>query len=223
MSRATSALPEPPDEATLTELVTRRGATLRAGSRLYRAHRSAAEPWWASSAPADPGEGGRFDLPAPRGTCYLATRPDVALRERLGAKLIGSTLLGSEVATAVAVSVTVLPEDLPVAETTDPAAAGVWTREISTSVDYALTQRWAAAFDRTGAQGVVYESRFTTGSGARALARFARAGPQGWATEGTVSVPDVLTTMGVTVEDAVPGRRAVVRTPLQDHGPGPGA
>ncbi|MGN6634758.1 MAG: RES domain-containing protein, partial [Oryzihumus sp.] len=51
---------------------------------LCRAHLAANGPWWFSH-----DGGGRFDLPAPRGTCYLATDPAAAVRERLGAVLGG--------------------------------------------------------------------------------------------------------------------------------------
>ncbi|MGI8415131.1 MAG: RES domain-containing protein [Nakamurella sp.] len=47
--------------------------------RLVRAHHLANSPWWF----AHDGEG-RFDLPAPYGTCYLASHPAAAVRERLG-------------------------------------------------------------------------------------------------------------------------------------------
>ena len=54
------------------------------GQTLQRAHTVAYGPWWFGSDGV-----GRFDLPAPRGTCYLADSAVVAVRERLGIVLGG--------------------------------------------------------------------------------------------------------------------------------------
>ena len=43
--------------------------------------------WWFSSVPTDPDAGGRFDLPGPDGTCYLAGDPLSALLELIGPDL----------------------------------------------------------------------------------------------------------------------------------------
>ncbi|SKY45329.1 hypothetical protein RND64_19880 [Gordonia sp. w5E2] len=48
-------------------------------AQLYRGHRTANGAWFFSN-----GGAGRFDLDAPRGTCYLGVDPDTAVREVLG-------------------------------------------------------------------------------------------------------------------------------------------
>lgn len=53
-------------------------------SSLYRAHSSAHGPWYFAPLPAEPRHGGRFDLAAPHGTCYVANNIEACVRERLG-------------------------------------------------------------------------------------------------------------------------------------------
>ncbi|MCE5288655.1 MAG: RES domain-containing protein [Nocardiaceae bacterium] len=52
---------------------------LRKGVELYRAHHRDFGVWWFAS-----DTGGRFNLEATNGTCYLAVDEETALRERLG-------------------------------------------------------------------------------------------------------------------------------------------
>lgn len=53
-----------------------------AGRRLHRIHRAErSRPWWFGSVPGEPGQGGRFDLPAPDGACHMATSPAGAALE----------------------------------------------------------------------------------------------------------------------------------------------
>lgn len=71
-------LSEPPAPHILTRLAK---ATL-AGRQLHRVYRTdRAGPWWFASVPAEPRHGGRFDLPAPDGACYLATNSAGAVLE----------------------------------------------------------------------------------------------------------------------------------------------
>ncbi|WP_414654855.1 hypothetical protein [Iamia sp.] len=44
-------------------------------------HRGRALPWWFASVPVDEAGGGRFDLPAPEGSCYLGTSVSAAVLE----------------------------------------------------------------------------------------------------------------------------------------------
>ncbi len=46
-----------------------------------RGHRTGRNPWWFSST------GRRFDVPAPRGTCYPALDAATAIRETVGEAL----------------------------------------------------------------------------------------------------------------------------------------
>lgn len=106
-------------------------------------------PWWFAPAPADPYTGGRFDLPAPAGTCYLAETVAGAVLEALQVHL--SNLPEAELAARGAVRTQVPPGMPPAADLTDPVgvelglSAAVWA-----GPDRPLTQRWAAAFRRDG-------------------------------------------------------------------------
>ena len=145
------------------------------GQTLQRAHTVAYGPWWFGS------DGlGRFDLPLPRGTCYLADSAVVAVRERLGVVLGGRPVVPASLLTYVVVSTLHLPDnrDLADVESSDATRFGV-TRELETMVPYAVPQAWARAFDAAGLRGVAYGSRFTTGD-AVSYAIFGPAGGADW-------------------------------------------
>jgi hypothetical protein len=142
---------------------------------LYRAHSTALGPWWFGSDGS-----GRFDLPAPQGTCYVATSAVAAVRERLGVVLGGAASVPSALLDGVVVSRLRLPQECRVAnlEASRAADFGV-TRELETMVPYTVPQAWARAFARVDLEGVRYAPRFTTGP-ALAVALFGRAGDAGW-------------------------------------------
>lgn len=73
-----------------------------------------------------------------------------------------------------------LPEDRQAANLCAETAAnfGV-TREIHTHVPYDIPQAWARALDDV-ADGILYQSRFTTAATVNALAIFDTAGPADW-------------------------------------------
>jgi hypothetical protein len=122
--------------------------------------------------------GGRFDLAAPDGTCYLAETEGVAARERCGRFIIKNMPVPPEWFEGRVVSkFAVPPPDGPVGDLTNTAAAtsGV-TAEIHTISDYRLTTRWAAAARRSGYGALLYQPRFTPGS-EQALALFGPSGP----------------------------------------------
>jgi hypothetical protein len=146
-----------------------------ADTDLFRAHGRDLGPWWFSNDAA-----GRFDLPAPRGTCYVALDPLSALRERLGPVLGGSQAVPEGLLVETVVSRLRLPAARDVADTQDRGAAafGV-TRELESTVPYAVPQAWARAFDEAGFGGVRYGPRFTPGDSS-ALALFDAAGAAGW-------------------------------------------
>jgi RES domain len=168
-SRSRRALSEPPDH--LSAFPAR---TIRRTTRLYRAHTRGHAPWWFTSA----GDG-RFDLPAPDGTCYVADQPVAALRERLGPRVVHSgTVRRSELEKTV-VSRLALPSPARVANAAHPDAyQHGCTTEIGTVEDYRLTNRWAIAFWRDGWMGVRYASRLSPG--AVSVALFGTAGAVGW-------------------------------------------
>ena len=148
---------------------------LTPGDALRRAHTAAHGPWWFGSR----GDG-RFDLPHPRGTCYLASSSVVALRERLGVVLGARPVVPASLLENVVVSTLHLPHDQDVAdlESQEATRFGV-TRELETMVPYAVPQAWARAFDAAGIGGVTYGPRFTTGD-AVSYAIFGPAGAVDW-------------------------------------------
>jgi hypothetical protein len=168
-SRSQLGLGEPPRD--LSAFPPR---TIRRNTRLYRAHTRGRGPWWFSS----DGDG-RFDLPAPDGTCYVADQPAAALRERLGPRVVRSgTVLRGELERTL-VSQLALPAPARVADAAHPDAyKHGCTTEIGTVADYGLTQRWAFAFRRDGWPGVRSAARLATG--AVSVALFGTAGAPGW-------------------------------------------
>jgi hypothetical protein len=171
--RRALALPEPPGGAPLPRAEAR---TLR--GPWYRAHHPDNGAWYFESSDVNGADGGRFDLPQPHGTGYLASTPEVALRERLGIVAAGRPLTAAAVA-ASAVSVMTLTANhhRNIADTIHPDAADSITREIATTTDYARTRRWAAHWhDAEHRTGVRYEPRFSTGPSS-SLALFGPAGP----------------------------------------------
>jgi hypothetical protein len=180
-------LADPPAPATLAGLPARRTA----GHELHRVHRrDRASPWWFRS--LDPErplrQQGRFDLPAPDGTCYLARSkvaavlevfqehdgllPDVELRERLRAEVTAPATApdAADVAARVA------------------RGAGV-TAALWAGGERLLTQRWAVALRRAGWLAVHHGIQHDPSGSERAVALFDHAGEhspyddvEGWAT-----------------------------------------
>lgn len=141
--------------------------------------------WWFSSVDPDddPDACGRFDLPTPDGTCYLASTEEAAARERVGTQLRSvsgrESVLAAVLSTPqgpVAVTTTVVPVGRAANLAVKPAQR--WTnRSLSVGTGiYAVTQAWAAAFRAAGFDGIVHEPRFTGGVRVRSLAVFGRAG-----------------------------------------------
>lgn len=149
--------------------------TLPAGARLYRAHTAALGPWWFGN-----DGGGRFDLPAPRGTCYLAASALAALRERLGVVLGCRPVVPVSLLANAVVSTLTAPDvrDLADLQSAEASRFGV-TRELETMVPYAVPQTWARGFDDAGLGGVAYGPRFSTGD-ATSFALFGPAGAADW-------------------------------------------
>ena len=146
-----------------------------AETELFRAHGRSLGPWWFGNDGS-----GRFDLPTPRGTCYLALDPLSALRERLGPVLGGSQAVPESLLEESVVSRLRLPEARDVADVQDRGAAGFGvTRELESTVPYAVPQAWARAFDEAGFGGVRYGPRFTPGESS-ALALFGEEGAADW-------------------------------------------
>lgn len=163
--------------------------TRRVDGRWFRAHvdRGGKDHgcWWFAgiAAGTDPDAAGRFDLPLPDGTCYLASTEAAAARERLGSlirKVAGrESVLSSVLAVDradVVVSVAELRQPVQAANLAVKAAERWVERSLSAGAGYAVPQAWAAAWRAGGLGGVLYLPRFTGGSRVRALAAFGRAG-----------------------------------------------
>jgi hypothetical protein len=115
---------------------------------LYRIHRFRHGPWFYSSDGT-----GRFDLPPPGGTCYLAASPICAFVEvfRDTKPVAQADVEARRVATLRA------PAQTRLADCTRRAsrAFGI-TAAIHASADYTTTHLWAQAFHRAGYGGVRY-------------------------------------------------------------------
>lgn len=138
---------------------------------LFRVVRAGNAPWWFDSSGA-----GRFDLTSPRGTCYLATEDVVALVE-----VIGGDVRDGVVARSFVEARRLRELRVPFAHRLALLAArgarrfGV-TAEIHTVVPYDLPQRWAAALDAAGFDGVAYRARHDPSGRGTSVALFGRAG-----------------------------------------------
>jgi hypothetical protein len=140
-----------------------------AGSTMCRVT-SAPGPWWFSSDGS-----GRFDLSPPRGTCYLADDPGVALLESLGASASAPVVSPARLADLRLWTVPV-PRQCDAGDLTARKARGFGvTAELATVATYGLPQRWARALAAAGFGGVRYRSRHDP-AGGRCLGLFGPAG-----------------------------------------------
>lgn len=167
--------------------------------------------WWFSCTGTDEEPQGRFDLPAPRGSLYLAESAQVAARERCGRFLahhrpIPVTFVEGRVVSTVEGSA----RDIADFTHHDAAECGA-TREISTIDDYILTTTWSAAADDADFAGVKYSPRFSTGADA-AYALFGSAGahpPEEFTITSVSSLPEVLAREGIGARVIPTTREAV--------------
>lgn len=123
----------------------------------FRAHRARPEAdggcWFFASSL------GRFDLPPPRGTCYLAATSLAAARERIARP--GRLVMESEVVGVEVSEVVFEPGHVADLLHRDAALFGV-TGELTVATPYRISQRWAATLDAAGFGGVRYQPRFST-------------------------------------------------------------
>lgn len=214
------SLGEPP----ATHLLHRLPSWRLSGRTLWRAHLARREPWWFCSAPGPSaretgdGGGGRFDLPSPDGTCYLATSPAAAILEALGdfsgGVLPVSALLSRSMMEARA------PQGSPsMADVTAERAAGFGLgAPLWADGRRQLTQHWARRIRGAGWPGIHYGASHDPSGWSRCVALFDEHGahpPWGapWAT--TVSpllAPETLRSLsrfGVTVTARTPNLEVV--------------
>ncbi|NNM45005.1 RES family NAD+ phosphorylase [Knoellia koreensis] len=165
-------------------------AEVHAEDDLFRCHRADRGAWWFGN-----DGGGRFDLPSPRGTCYLALDAESAVRERLGPVLAVRRELPESALEDAIVSRLHAPSAWRLADVQSRAAGGFGvTRELETMVPYAVPQAWARAFADVGLDGVRYGPRFTPGE-ASSVAAFGDEGGRDWPTDAgavpAASVPGI--------------------------------
>jgi hypothetical protein len=135
---------------------------------VFRIHRYRRSPWWFASDGA-----GRFDLPVPRGTCYLAEDPLAALLEVTR----GLTILSEDFLAGRRLVSAPLPCDVRLADLTARGAYafGV-TGELSATADYTVPHAWAAALHAAGFDGIRYHVRHDPRGALTGVAWFGRAG-----------------------------------------------
>ena len=132
---------------------------------MHRARRSA---WWFSSDGS-----GRFDLPIPYGTCYLAEDALAAFLETTR----GLTILSEDFLSGRRLFTSELASQLRLADLTAAAAYGYGvTGELSSTSDYMYPQAWARALHAAGFHGIRYHVRHDPRSDLVAVAWFGRAG-----------------------------------------------
>jgi len=173
-------LPEPPARA--DSLAGLPGRPLRR-TTLYRVWRSQLpdgsrrrSPWWFASLTDPPTLSGRFDLAAPMGTCYLATRAEAAILEALQMRL---TNLPADELRVRRIAHVRTPDDAPrAAMLTAKSVVGDFgiTAAIWAGNDRGLTQRWAAAIRRDGWWAVYAGIAHDPRGQLRAVALFDHAG-----------------------------------------------
>lgn len=145
---------------------------IAAGEETFRAHSAGRGPWY-----FDPGLEGRFNLPAPHGTCYAADTVEIAMRERFGSRASQRGWVTTTLASQAEVSIleAELSRRLALVSTPGAARFGV-TTELTDSCPYTLSQEWARHFESHGFDGIRYTSRFSGGGPANAWALFGEAG-----------------------------------------------
>jgi RES domain len=166
-------LTEPPAPSALARLA----AMTTAGRSLHRVFRAdRPSPWWFASAPADPLQGGRFDLPDPDGACYLATSAAGAALEAF--QDFGRGVLPVSELRARARAEVIAPAHSPRAAQMTAArarAVGV-TQALWAGSDRALTQRWAVALRRAGWLALWHGTQHDPTGQARCVTLFDTAG-----------------------------------------------
>lgn len=134
--------------------------------------------WFFSSSPADgpAPASGRFDLPEPEGTCYLASTPGAAVRELAGPDVVRRGWIEGELLEGRVVSKLTLRHPVRAADVSARRATDYRiSAELTTTSRYEVTQAWARALRDAGFDALRHQLRFTPGSD-RGLALFGPAG-----------------------------------------------
>lgn len=143
--------PPPADPAGLSGFPVRE---LSPETPLFRVVRKGNGPWWFGSTLE-----GRFDLPEPEGTCYLAEDPLAALLELIGPELDGG-VVSADFLRERRIREVQVPAVAELADLTSRKASGFGvTAEIGSMVPYGVPQAWASRLREAGKDGLVYGLR----------------------------------------------------------------
>lgn len=143
---------EPPtDPADLVDFPT---VALEQRTSVWRAGRQGYGPWWFDSSAH-----GRFNLPEPNGTCYLALDEVAAVLDVVGPDrrggMVSREFLGRRKLRKLSP-----PKHLLLADLTSPQAADFGaTTEVGTVVPYELPRAWARRLSGSGLNGLRYRLR----------------------------------------------------------------
>lgn len=168
---------------------------------LLRVHRQR-EPWYFASA----GDGGRFDLAAPEGTCYGSDSHLGAFVEHFGPLIAPGRAIPLRALRARHLSNLEIDGQLRLADLTARSALGRFgiTVELSVTVEYEKTRLWAAAFAAAGFDGIRYTARHDPAAQLRSIALFGKAGVTPLGSADSQALPPWLilkaaTAFGITV------------------------
>jgi RES domain len=165
-------------------------------------HRARRSPWWFSSDGS-----GRFDLPVPHGTCYLADAPLGALLEVTR----GLTILSESFLAGRRLFTTTLVVERHLADLATAAAYGFGvTGELSATPDYTGPLAWAAALHAAGFDGIAYRVRHDPRAELSGIALFGRAGrlrrpPVGHSQELPADLLLIAAPFGIRIAKDLPG------------------
>lgn len=185
--------PPPPDLSDFP------GIAIRGTKTLHRCHQTENGCWYFASAAAH-GKGGRWDLPAPDGTCYAADTAEGALMEAVGVDLHDFGFVTETALRARQITEIRLPAATRAANLTAKTISqhGV-TSELTGAVPYTLTQDWAKAFKAAGFGGVRYGLRFRPNT--KGLGIFGPSGPDESLPTGTETPAiDIARMLGLPIE-----------------------
>lgn len=122
---------------------------LTKGRLLWRfaRRRNPEAPWWFASVPADlEADSGRFDLPAPQGTCYLALDQLTCILELIGPEWFTGGVVSDAFITIRRLYAYELPAGVTLANLTGAGLADFRvSSELASMADYAVPQAWAQA------------------------------------------------------------------------------
>lgn len=182
-SRNTVALP-PPDMSLPWSKFPK--SELKPGQRIYRAAKRGKGAWWFCHC----GEC-RFDLSAPRGTCYVGTDPLTGILESIGPDWCNggpAVVLIPKLVNEREIHCYELPKTVDAANlTTRGALRYRVTNELVTMTPYDVPQQYAKVFDETPGkrkehqfEAIRFRTRFDTGVAAHGIALFDQEGERPW-------------------------------------------